>query len=395
VRILLATESYYPNISGVSVATFLLAKTLVQQGHCVSILAPSTDFTDREERSSDLDGLLVHRLRAIGNPFRPGFRVSFLRRKKAAQYVRRIEPDIVHLHDPAGISAGALAGARALGIPVVITHHFTLDYVVAYMGFLGPAKNVARRMLVRYLTGFYNQADAVIAPSETVAKMLVGWGVKTNVSAISNGVPIERFYSYSPPSAILRRYHLPTQVPLVLYVGRIDRDKSIEVLIEAVPRVLARTRAHFVLVGGGESRAKCVKRAEQLGVAEAVTLVGEVPHESDDLPQLYQVATVFVIPSAVESQSIVTLEAMAAGLPIVAANAGALTELVVPGENGLLFAPGDSASLADCVARLLADRELAARFGRESLVRAGRHRIEMMHGHVLDVYETLRRQRRA
>ena len=127
-------------------------------------------------------------------------------------------------------------------------------------------------------------------------------------------------------------------------------------------------------------------------MADSVSFVGAIPHESEDLPQLYQVAHVFVIPSAVESQSIVTLEAMASGLPLVVANGGALGELVAPDENGFLFTPGNSGELARYVVRLLKDPGLARRLGRESLLKAGLHRIEVVHQHVVEVYRALQPQ---
>ena len=388
-KIILATESYDPNISGVAVSTFLVAKTLIREGHEVWVFAPSTSFADGEERPSVPEGLTVCRFKSVPNPFRSGFRVALFPGTAVRRLVRLIRPDLVHLQDPAGISSAVMRAAKDLGIPVVITHHFSLDYITAYCWFFGAAKGLARRGLVAYLRRFYNRADAVIAPSQTTANMLVDWGVRTKVSPISNGVSLERFYSYTPPTAILRRYRLPAQVPIVLYVGRIDRDKSVDVLIEAIPKITEACAAHFALVGGGDFRNKCVKRAQQLGVLDRVTWVGPVPHESEDLPQLYQIARVFVIPSTAESQSIVTLEAMAAGLPIVAAKAGALGELVTAGENGFLFPPGESGELADCVVKVLSSRNLADELGRRSLLKAAEHRVETVHGHLLAVYQAL------
>ena len=389
-KIILATESYYPNISGVAVSTFLVAKTLVHEGHDVWVFAPSTDLADREERPAELNRLTVCRFRSVRNPFRSGFRVALFPGKSARRLVQLIRPDIVHLQDPAGISAAVMGAAKHLGVPVVISHHFSLDYITAYCWFFGAAKGLAKQGLVAYLRRFYNRADAVIAPSHTTANMLLDWGVKTKVSPISNGVSLERFYSYTPPTAIFRRYRLPAHVPIVLYVGRIDRDKSVEVLIEAIPRILQQCRAHFVLVGGGDFRNKCVKKAQQLGVLDSVTWIGPVPHESEDLPQLYQVARVFVIPSTAESQSMVTLEAMASGLPIVGARAGALGELVTTGENGFLFSPGESGELADCVVKILSSPNLVEELGRRSLLKAAEHRVETAHGHLLAVYQALK-----
>lgn len=201
--------------------------------------------------------------------------------------------------------SGLKAIVKRKKIPLVIINHFGLDYVISYLRWLKPIHPIIKKILTAYLVKFYNSCDEVICPTETVKQELSKWGIKTPITAISNGVDLARFFSYSSPVSIRLKFHLPIN-PIVLYLGRIDKDKSIEVLMKAMPKVIKETNAHFVIAGIGDELPKIKKLAEEI----------------------YQISTVFAISSAIEIQSIDILEAMVTGLPIVAAHAGALPELV-------------------------------------------------------------------
>jgi len=372
-KIIIGTESFPPNISGVAVAAHFLAKSLADEGHQVWVIAPSPNRTQFEEE--DPSGFRIFRLRSVGNPFRKGFRATLWPGKAVWHLVGHIKPDVIHLHDPVAICKNLLKAGRAQGIPVVVTNHFSLEYLLSYVPSLKPLHPIFRRLLSRHLARFYNRCDYVLCPTETVKESLRAMGVTSPIEAISNGVAVERFYAYQPPQALRLKYHLPDN-RLVLYVGRIDRDKSLEVLLEAIPRVVQETNAHFVLVGDGTVLGKLKSSVEKNSLERFVTFLGSIDHDSESLPGIYQISSVLVIPSAVESQSIVTLEAMASGLPIVAARGGALPELVKDGVNGYLFEPQDARAAADGLIGILKDSALARKMGRESLKTVAAHRTE-------------------
>lgn len=296
---------------------------------------------------------------------------------------------MIHLQDPTSIGSALLHQARALGLPVVSSHHFTFDYVLAYLWFLKPVHPLILHRLSLRTIDFYNRCSYVICPSETVKRELMDAGLRTPVTAVSNGVNLSRFFTYEPPGYARSYFQLPS-VPLVLYVGRMDLDKNLEILLQAVPRVLERVSAHFVLCGQG-NRTKSLKRlVGRAGLAGKVTFLGPFDYRSRELPRVYRMASCFVIPSGIETQSIVTLEAMASGLPVVAARAGALPELVADQDNGLLFAPDDPSELAEKICRVLTDEEMRQRMGRRSLEKAVLHdmngslsRIESIYSQVV------------
>jgi glycosyltransferase involved in cell wall biosynthesis len=382
-KIIIGTESFAPNISGVAVATELLAENLAKAGHAVFVFAPSGDFKDHLD--SEYKEYKVYRFKSIENPFRKNFRVAFLPKQSVYKLLAEIKPDIIHLQDPAAISNALLKSARRMNIPIIVTNHFTLDYITSYLRYLKPFHPIIKWGFRRYLSNFYNKCNEVTCPTETVKKELLKWRVKKPVTAISNGVDLDRFYNYLGIIDIFFKYHLPRN-PIVLYAGRIDKDKNLAVLINAIPEVLGQVEAHFVLAGSGDKVEQMKELSKELGVDHAVSFIGWIDRESEDLQKIYQVASVFAIASPLETQSIVTMEAMASGLPIVAANSGALPELVKNDQNGFLFKAGDSADMAKKITDILLDKKMRIRMKKKSLEFISSHQIEISFNKLLEVY---------
>ncbi|HOX41664.1 MAG TPA: glycosyltransferase [bacterium] len=385
-KIIIGSESFPPNISGVATAASLLAKNLSKSGHEVYVFAPSRTFFHYREKHED--GYTVIRFRSIPNPFRRGFRVSFLPKREATYWINKINPELIHLQDPTAICSSLLKSAKKQSIPVVATNHFNLDYVTSYLGWLSPLHRQVKFTLRQYLANFYNQCDYVVCPTVTVKKELSRWGVKRPIVAISNGLDLERFYTHYNTSETLLKYHLPRNKK-VLYVGRIDKDKKIDVLVRAIPHVLAKINVHFVFVGSGGELLKMKKLSRTLGIDHAVSWVGWVDNKSEDFLQLYQSASVFAIPSTIETQSIVTMEAMASGLPVVGPRSGAIPELIKDGENGFLFIPNDSLDLALKIVTILRDKELEDAMGSKSLFYITAHRVSASLSKIVKVYDAI------
>jgi len=389
-RIVIGSESFHPNISGVAVATRNLASYLASEGHEVLVIAPSTDFSDSLEVYPE--GFGVQRIRSFPNPYRKGFRVTLLPHREIKKIVHSWYPDLIHLEDPTSIGVCLLRAGQIYRIPVVISHHFSLEYILSYFKFLKPFHGIMRRGILGTVVRFYNLSQYVICPSDTVRRFLITTGIKVPIAAVSNGVDLSRFFSYESPVNIRSALRLP-DIPIVLYVGRIDKDKNLEVLLAAIPLVLKRCQAHFVFCGSGNLLGWLRKRVTQDGMDSNVSLLGQLNHESQDLPRLYQISHCFVIPSQIETQSIVTLEAMASALPVVAARAGALPELVSEGETGLLFAPGDPVELAEKICELLEDEAKARQMGNNGMkkvviheLHGNLHKIEQIYQEVIACY---------
>lgn len=396
-KIILGTESFSPNISGVAVATEVLASNLTKAGHDVWVFCPSTGKAKNPSKDRDFQKFNVIRLRSLPNPFRKGFRFTYSGKKEIEKLVSEIKPDLIHIQDIATIGNDLRDIGRKYQIPVIVTNHFSLEFAMSYLKFLKPAIPLFRSALIKYLVSFYNKCDYVITPTETIAKQVRSWGVKTPVIAKSNGIFFDRFNTYFTQDKIKEfklHFQLPDN-PIVLYTGRIDADKSIDVLINAIPLVLKKVNAHFVLAGSGDLIGKMEGLAKELNIGNAVTFLGRLDNTKDEFILLYKSASVFATASIIETQSLVTLEAMASGLPVVAADANALPELVKDGLNGFLFEPGNSKAMARRIITILKHKKTAARMGRESVGIASHHEMSKAFGSILNLYHEIIDENRA
>jgi glycosyltransferase involved in cell wall biosynthesis len=213
-------------------------------------------------------------------------------------------------------------------------------------------------------------ADAFIAVSESARQALLAEGVSSDRIAVSApGVDVSAFHPTGP--AVSRTaLGLPADRPVVLYVGRLVRDKGVHDIVDAAARA-SRTEAVWLLVGAGRERAALEARAARAGLDGDLRILG--PRRHDELPPLYRLADIFVLPSRPaphwqEQFGLVLIEAMASGLPVIATDTGAIPEVIGPA--GMIIPPGDPDQLASAVERLLGDPAERRRLGRLARARA-------------------------
>jgi glycosyltransferase involved in cell wall biosynthesis len=386
-KILIATESFYPNISGVAVFSYNLAHEMALAGHEVFVVAPSPKLIPFIE---DRGGIKIFRLASRKNPFRKGYYISkspFLSVKKI---VNEIRPDVIHLQDPAAISLSALIAARRLKIPVVVTNHFALDYVTSYLPWAKPIHPLIHTVLNAYLGWIYNRAQVLTCPSQMIANHFIKRNLKSQPIVISNGVDLGRFMPfYGDRASALRDWQVPKNEPIILYVGRLDVDKQTGLLIKTMALVVKKVQCHLILIGEGKEIDDLKKMVKDLQIENHVTFTGFISNDSDLLPRIYQNATVFTNPCSIEAQGISVLEALATGLPIVAANGGALPELIKNNQNGYLFEPGNVEDLAAKLIKILTDQNLAKKMGEKSLEIVESHMFENTFNRFEEIYSKL------
>jgi glycosyltransferase involved in cell wall biosynthesis len=376
-RILLCLESYLPNISGVVIFTKRLATFLSGQRHRVEILTTSPSGWPLEE--NDPADFTIRRVRGWRNPFRRDLRISYpWDRKEIRRVVAALSPDIVHTQDVGVLCQMVRREANRLKIPVIAHHHFSMEFALSYVRppFLRP---FVKPIVIRAARRHYNRCQLVITPTEFSKRGVASWGIETPIVAVSNGVELDRFRplgAAKPPRAFQERFGIRARRDSVLYAGRLDKDKNIWTLIRAIPLVLKRLPdTEFFFVGEGTERSRIESWLQRQAWRDRVHLVGFVAHEDPALVLFNQLSDVAWTASPIETQSLTTLEAMACGLPVVAANAGALPELVHEGENGFLVDPYDAKGFADAVLQILRDRDLAKKFSKKSAEIASRHNV--------------------
>jgi 1,2-diacylglycerol 3-alpha-glucosyltransferase len=392
-RIAIAGQSYSPAANGQAVFTMRLAEGLAQAGHAVMVIVPSDRLTSyRLVRDHiRLEGLAAI---PIGHPPSAAY-ITGLPYIKIHRLLSEFRPDVVHIQDHYLITRVVLAVARAQHIPVVGTNHFLPDNLLHYVEKLPMSAAMLEKLLWLSMLQVFNNLDAVTTPTETGAEVLRGQRIRPPVQAVSCGVDLSRFKPFQDldRSSIRRKYRLDTNRRLLLYVGRVDQEKRLDVLLRAMTR-LQDYPVQLCLAGAGRQWTAIEALAENLGLLATgkVVLPGLIP--PDDLPGVLNSADAFVMPSEAELQSIATLEAMACGLPIVAANAMALPELVADDVNGRLFRPGDPEDLASQVRTLLDGSERLPGLGRASRVRAEQHSLSQTIRQYLSLYSGVRRSRK-
>jgi glycosyltransferase involved in cell wall biosynthesis len=369
---LIATDQYEPMVGGVPTVTRELARGLAERGHAVEVLAPSASGrsgTRPGPGGAAAGQLTVAARRSVRWPWYADQRLGLLSPSAARELIDGFAPDVVHVHSPLTLGAVARSAARRRHVPVVYTNHYLPANVHPTAGKADRAGRATRAAgalfdvgFYGYVTGFANRCARVTAPTATALLLLRDHGLRAPSQVVSNGVDLDAFSPGEADESLRRRYGLPAGPPLILSVGRLSPEKRADVLIEAVA---ALGDAVLALAGSGPDEERLRALAARLGVAERVRFLGFIP--GADLPGLYRLADVFAIASEAELQSLVTMEAMASGLPVVAVNAGALGELVHPGENGFLTRPGLVGDMAGSLDLLCRDAPLRARMARAGL----------------------------
>lgn len=384
-KILMLSHGYPPVISGVTLVVQKVAREMVRRGHQVTVVTAS----DRGGPYRDQDqGVELLRVRSIPNPFWSEGRLPFLGFDRLHEILATVQPDVINTHDSGllGVQLYRLEQEkRHVHPPELLTCHYLPRYVTHYVNVVDTVDGVIEDITWEVTIRLINAFDHVIFPTQTQQQAFIEEGLRTPSTVISNGLDVSR---YSPDGVsdgdVAARYELPSG-PRILAVGRLAKDKKIDVLIRAIKDLTSSREAYLLLVGRGDDRERLEELVDSLHLREYVRFLGFVPEE--DLPALYRHSDVFAIASDVEVQSIPTLQAAATGLPIVAAEAAALPELVQTNTNGHLVPPNDPTALATAIRHILDDPELARKLGRASLEIGRRHAEK----ETFDAYETLYR----
>jgi glycosyltransferase involved in cell wall biosynthesis len=381
-RILLTTDSYKPNIDGAAVFVERLAQKLHAKGLAVEIVAPSPTL---RSYTGEEDGVRVHRRSAWKPSKNRGMLVAV--DPAVREVALQLQPTVVHVNLPYAIGLDALRTASTLGLPVIATNHVVIEGISWTVPLSGATRPMIESLVRRYLLWFYRQCQTVVVPTRQAAKMLLGESDDNlPLKIVSNGVDLDLFKPRPATGESYAQLGLP-QKPIVVYAGRLEVEKSMDMWLRAAAAIRKQVDAHFAIAGTGTAQGDLMALASELGIAEDVSFLGLL--SSHQLSNLHNLATLFVICSATESQSIATLEAMASGLPVVAVNAEALPDLVHEGRNGFLVPSGDHEAIARRAVEILANAQLQRTFAVESRRIALTHTLDRTVDRYLALYRAL------
>ena len=396
-RILMISDVYFPRINGVSTSIESFRHTLADLDIQVDVVAPAYP-------APHVDDARITRVPARRVPFDPEDR---LMRGKALRHALadsgRQPYDLVHIQTPFAAHYAGLRHARNQRLPCIATYHTHFEeYLYNYIPAVPKA---ALRSFARGLARQQcNTLDAVIVPSSAMQDTLAGYGVTAPLHRVPTGIPIDHFSPGRRPASadccrrpgsndFRQRFDIPEDAPVALFVGRAAHEKNIGFLLDALPHALkAAPDLLLVVAGEGPALPALKRQAQTLGIGAQVRFVGYLDRLRE-LPACYAAADLFVFASRTETQGLVLLEAMAAGLPVLAFAALGTREIVEP-RRGALPAPQEASAFGTALAELINAPERRAAMAQEAQEFAREWSTEACARRMAAVYRAVRDQHR-
>lgn len=369
------SDSYKPYMSGVVKSIELFTSKLREKGHEVYIFAP--DYPDAEDNEN------IFRFKSIPALTNRDFRIALPLSLNIVQEVKEIGLDIIHSHSPFLMGWLARYVAYRLNIPLVFTYHTLYEEYVHYAP-LG--RKLARRLAIKYSKDYCQSCDQIITPSRFVEEKLRSYNITTPLKTISTGIDMGP-YQERNGLTIRERYDIEDDEKVLLFVGRLGQEKNVSFLIKAFKIVndsLPNTR--LLIVGDGPERGKLEEMGRNLNLGQKVIFAGF--QKPEQVVDFYLTSDLFVFPSMTETQGLVTLEAMAGGLPVVAVNAAGSTSMVDDGLNGMLTKP-DIHHFSRAIIELVTHKKRYHLFMKNSLKKAEEYSIDNMADKLIELYEEL------
>lgn len=331
-RIGIFTDCYYPQINGVVTSTMTLKKELEKMGHKVVIVTVKHPDAQKEDDVLRLPSIPFLLLRSQ--------RVGAVYSNKVYRQIKELNLDIIHTQTEFSLGHFGRIVARRFNIPVIHTYHTMYEDYMHYVAF-GPMLRPASHLAKKVSKSYCGCCRAVIAPTLKVKNKLIEYGlVDKNIEVIPTGIDFEPFrkdnFDKKDIDDLKASYGIKKDEKVVLFIGRIAKEKSIDVIIKSMKELERKMdNFKFLIVGDGPEKSELESLAKSLGMQNRVVFAGEKPWK--DIPMYYQLGDVFVSASVTETQGLTFTEAMASSVPVVAKYDENLENIMKDKINGLIF----------------------------------------------------------
>lgn len=383
-RIGLFTDTYPPYINGVSTSVLMLKQGLEKLGHEVYVVTVNSEnFHYKKE-----DNVLMIPGVPIGIM---DFRMTSLYPLKAQKIIKGWNLDVIHTHTEFGVGTFARLIAKQYNIPLVHTYHTMYEEYIYYItkGYFDGAS----KKLVEYLTLFLcdKTVEELIVPTKKTYDLFKEkYKVKRDVHIIPSGIDVTRFYKENinllTISSLRRELNIKKDDFIILYLGRIAKEKSIDFLINNLKEIRKKVpKARMIIVGDGPDVNDLVMLAHKNKLDNHVTFTGKVPWS--EVPKYYQLADVFVTASKTETQGLTVIEAMAAEKPVVAIKDESFELVMTDKQDGLFFETDKE--YQDLIIKLYKDKAFGKMIAKQARITANAYNPEVYAKRVLEVYESV------
>ncbi|MBF0252816.1 MAG: alpha/beta fold hydrolase [Candidatus Omnitrophica bacterium] len=378
-RILMMTNTYFPIVGGLEQSVYSFSEEFKVLGHEVLIVTPAFKDMPTEEPGV----IRIPAFQKFGNTV---FSVNFPSSGLLTKLMKEFAPDIIHSHCPFFMGDLALRLSREYAVPLVFTYHTMFEEYVH----VWPVQNEGvKRFVVKLAAGYSNLADQVIAPCESVQEILLKRGVKTPIDIVPTGVDLARF-SIGDRKIFRQKNGIPEDALVIGHAGRLAPEKNLEFLTNCMVEELKKNeRAHALIVGLGPSEKMILAAFKEEGLEKRLHMTGVLHYQ--DLVDAYLAMDVFAFASVSETQGIVLIEAMAAGVPVVALDATGARDIVKDRKNGCLLMEMDQESFACALHWVLSlSKEEKMLLDREAVMTSREYSINISAERMLAVYENIR-----
>ena len=411
-RIVIASDLFWPTLNGISVFSKNLAEGMSKRGHEVVVFAPSQTGNFYIE---EVEGYKIVRLSSLNFPFyhnqtsplpppktivgsikmpqiyiNNGYRLSLTPYKEIRGYFNRTQfrPDVIHIQLQLTIGQAMMSYASRHNIPVVSTNHSSPENLFDNLKLLAPFSPVINRIVLDYTKRFNVRADYTTMPTQLAINRYYKHPerAKMPVEAVSNGIDLAKFTPEQPPKEFYDRFKLSDKKKYICHIGRVDAEKHISSLVEAFALIADKNPdTDMIIVGDGTDMTHLQNIAYQLKIADRVRFMGT--QLGEDLVNFHRLATVFCSPSPTETQGIVFLEAAACGKPVVGVDVGAVKEICQDGVNGFLCEADNYEQIAESLDKILNSKKLRDEFSGASLKIIKHHDLNFTLNKFEEIYQ--------
>ena len=362
-KVLITTDWYAPVVNGVVTSVLLLQRELEARGHEVRVVTLSNSLHTYK------GGPVYYMGSVSANRIYPGARLRVNRTRSMLHELIAWRPDVIHSQCEFSTFRVAYALSNRLGIPIVHTYHTVYE---DYTHYFSPSVRVGKYVVSAFSRWICGRAACIVAPSRKVEQLLRDYNIHCRIEVIPTGVDLSMYRETPPPerlAALRRRWNIPEDHTVLLYLGRMAKEKNLEQLMDQVAEA-GQQKVSVLLVGDGPDREAVLDYARERGVD--VIFTGMVPHK--DAPDYYRLGDLFITASTSETQGLTYFEALAAGLPVLCRRDACVEGVVEDGVNGWQYE--DAPDFARHLREFCADAGLRRRMSQAAWVSAGKFSAE-------------------